>query len=463
METNEPPPIICGTDFSGNAKQAATAAAVLAARSGKPLLLVHVTDQFLALGDERKELVELLRSLEKQLQDEADRLKEFGAPVETKVLTGQLAEKTIKELGEERAASLVVVSSVSKTAFNRWTLGSVSEFLAQADPMPTLIVRDAAPFEAWARGQRALKVFVGTDLTANSEAALRWVAELRQIGPIDVLAGYVDWPPQEATRLGLSGELKLGGDLPRMQRIIERDLRENVTRILGEDHVRVRAIGSWGRPDMPLVEMAIEAQADLVVVGTHQWSGLSRLRHGSVSRGILRHAPMSVVCVPTPAIPPVAEPHIRECHRVLVAADLSDPHGFAASYGYSIVQPGGTVRLVHNIMPLRLSNPIIGGLELPTPKEQAQLVAETMEQLHALAPRDAEARGITTEVEVTEKRDIAKAICAVAERFNADIICIGGHTRPGPMAKVLGSVSLAVLQGSRRPVLVVWPPPNDLP
>ncbi len=53
---------------------------------------------------------------------------------------------------------------------------------------------------------------------------------------------------------------------------------------------------------------------------------------------------------------------------------------------------------------------------------------------------------------------MAHAICAAAERFNADVVCIGSHTRPGLSAKVLGSVSLGVLQQCRRPVLVVWPP-----
>ena len=109
------------------------------------------------------------------------------------------------------------------------------------------------------------------------------------------------------------------------------------------------------------------------------------------------------------------------------------------------------MRLLHNIGPL---------LALPRAdeKEPAQLIAASEAKLRSLAPHEPEARGITTEVEVTESRETAEAICAAAERFGADIICIGSHTRPGFTAKVLGSVALAVLQNSRRPVLVVWPP-----
>jgi nucleotide-binding universal stress UspA family protein len=44
--------------------------------------------------------------------------------------------------------------------------------------------------------------------------------------------------------------------------------------------------------------MAAKAKADLFVVGTHQWHGLERVWHPSVSRSILRHARITVACLP---------------------------------------------------------------------------------------------------------------------------------------------------------------------
>lgn len=458
MNTTKTNPILCGTDFSENARRAAIAAAALAKRLGAPLLLVHAGG--LPAESVTQKFYDAQRaSMRERLHEEGERLRALGATVEETVADGA-PDEVLVQLAQQRQARLLVVSSLGVGAPARWLLGSVAERTAESSPVPTLVVRDAPPFEAWARGERALKVFVGTDFTATSDAALRWVAELRQLGPVEVIAGYVDWPPEEAARLGVSGPLGLRGNPAAMQGVLERDLQEKVARLLGGENVRVAVRGNWGRADIPLIEMAIEAQADLIVVGTHQWHGLSRLRHGSVSRGILHHAPMSVACVPVPAAAPMAGPRIRECRRVLVAVDLNEPHGFAAPHGYSIVQPGGTVRLVHNVVPFHLPNPMIGGYyqETPTKKDHAQLVAEAEAKLRALAPREAEARGITTEVEVTESRETAEAIRAAAERFGADVICVGSHTRPGFTAKVLGSVSLAVLQGSRRPVLVVWPP-----
>ena len=444
MATTDPKPILCGTDFSENARRAANVAAALAKRLGVPLRLVHAS------------VIPGMLRTDEDLRTEAQRLHGAGADLTAEVIEGD-ADQVLAQAAQQYAARLVVVSSLGRSAPARWLLGSVAERTAESSPVPTLVVRDATPLEAWARGERALEVFVGADFTASSDAALRWIAELREIGPCEVVVGFVGWPPEEAARLGVSGAIGLSGNVPAIQRVLERDVREKVARVLGGENVEVRVVGNWGRTDAPLVEMAVEAQADLVVVGTHRWHGLERLRHGSVSRGLLHHAPMSVACVPVPAAAPMAGPRMRECRRVLVAVDLNEPHGFAAPHGYSIVQPGGTVRLVHVAAPFHLPSPQSGGA-VSTQREHAQFVAECEAKLRALAPNDAEARGITTEVECAESRETAEAICAAAERFGADVICVGSHTRPGFTAKVLGSVSLGVLQGGRRPVLVVWPP-----
>ena len=321
MATTDPKPILCGTDFSENARRAANVAAALAKRLGVPLRLVHAS------------VIPGMLRTDEDLRTEAQRLHGAGADLTAEVIEGD-ADQVLAQAAQQYAARLVVVSSLGRSAPARWLLGSVAERTAESSPVPTLVVRDATPLEAWARGERALKVFVGADFTASSDAALRWIAELREIGPCEVVVGFVGWPPEEAARLGVSGAIGLSGNVPAIQRVLERDVREKVARVLGGENVEVRVVGNWGRTDAPLVEMAVEAQADLVVVGTHRWHGLERLRHGSVSRGLLHHAPMSVACVPVPAAAPMAGPRMRECRRVLVAVDLNEPHGFAAPHGY---------------------------------------------------------------------------------------------------------------------------------
>ena len=110
---------MCGTDFSETAALAATAAAALAARSGIPLVLVHAADEFDARGDDRKALGLLLKPLETKLRIEADRLRQAGAAVEEKLVTGTLAERAISELAKRKPWRIAPMPASSNSGWKR--------------------------------------------------------------------------------------------------------------------------------------------------------------------------------------------------------------------------------------------------------------------------------------------------------------------------------------------------------
>lgn len=56
-----------------------------------------------------------------------------------------------------------------------------------------------------------------------------------------------------------------------------------------------------GSPVAEILREARQTPADLIVMGTHGWGGLSRLFMGSVAEGVLRKAPCPVMTVKTPA------------------------------------------------------------------------------------------------------------------------------------------------------------------
>jgi len=294
---SEPRRILCGTDFTDNARQAARVAAAIANRLNEPVHLVHAVETP-GFGATHPEVLQLLEaSSRKALLEEAERIREAGVTVNEQLPTGR-ADKVLVDLALDAPTRLLVVSSLGRRAAERWLLGSVSERTAERATVPTLVVRDAAPFEAWTRGERPLKVFVAFNFTVTSEAALRWVEELQAIGPCDLVVAYVDWPPEERTRLGGTGPLPLVGNPPEVQAELERDLKARVVQLLGTIDFRTRVEANWGRPDVRLANMAQEEGADLIVVGSQQYHGFERLWHTSVSRGILHSAAMSVVVVP---------------------------------------------------------------------------------------------------------------------------------------------------------------------
>jgi nucleotide-binding universal stress UspA family protein len=332
-------PIVCGTDFSENATFAATAAAVLARLSGRPLLLVHATDEFNVRGRDPDELTAFLLPIKMQLQDEAGRLRLMGATVETQMLTGELAQRAVLKAVEQQPVSLLVLSSVSKTAFERWSLGSTTEYLARSVPAPTLVVRSSAPFVAWGSGERPLKVLVAVNFSNVSEAPLEWVRELRALGPCEIVIAYLNQPAEDCARLGIS--VPTSGNPQEVEQVLERELADVVHARLGDQNVRIIIAAVSGPSDARLIQIAVEEHADLVVVGTRQRQGLQRLWHAaSISLGILRHAPMSVVSVPAVSIAD-ENMSIPVIQRVLVATDGSDTGNHAVRQACSLLPEGG--------------------------------------------------------------------------------------------------------------------------
>ena len=433
--------IVCGTDFSENSAEGIAAAAAVAGRFHKPLKLLHVADQFNIHCDTKAEATRYLQPAREKLKHEIESASSNLERVTGEVLHGQYAEDALVDFASKNPVDLLVVSAVSKTAFDRWTLGSVSEEISEAAPVPTLTVRSAKPFEAWARGERALRVFVAADFSPSSDAALHWVGKLREIGPCEVLLGHVNSPYREEKRLGLCDSQESKENQPAVQAILERDLREKATAIPGLEPFEFLVRASEGKADLQIVNLAIKNQADLLVVGTHQHQSLKRFARGSFSSAILRHAPMSVVCVPKSL---ESAPAVRPCRRVLVATDLKPNGAHALAYAYSVVDQDGTVCVAHVCKPSRST-------------ESARHIAECTDQLRAQIPDAPGVSSVNSEIRVVENAHVVEAICQAAESFNADLVCIGAHTRPGAAARLTGSVALGVLQKCERPVLVVWP------
>ncbi len=70
-------------------------------------------------------------------------------------------------------------------------------------------------------------------------------------------------------------------------------LREKI----GASGSQVQSEVLFGPPDVRIVECAEEFKADLIIVGSHDYSRWERLLVGSVSDSVVHHAPCSVLVV----------------------------------------------------------------------------------------------------------------------------------------------------------------------
>ena len=140
---------------------------------------------------------------------------------------------------------------------------------------------------------------------------------------------------------------------------------------------------------------------------------------------------------------------------IICGTDFSEPAQNAANVAVTLAQRIGTrLVLVHGVDERG---------EIPRhywprcmAEDRPHLTAEAA-RLREMVPAEAAHRDIRTEVEVIENRDTAGGICEAADRFDADLICIGSHGHSSLLAAAMGSVAHAVIARSSRPVLVVRP------
>jgi len=429
-----PSRLLCATDFSPAANDAANVAARLAARFHHALTLVHAT----GVGG-----ADPGSPAQRKIREEAMRLRQHGVLVQPVLLREPPAGAALLRLLEREPPALVVLAGAAKPAVDRWRFGSLTEQVAQSSHVPTLVVRQPAALERWAQGGGPLRVLLALDLQASSDVVLRWVREWRKAGPCELIACHCN--PRRTRgqdERDLARHAVSPVNPPSVQARLERQLRKQVRDQLGdEEPFRVVVRPDWGEPAAALLEIAARERPDLLVIGSHQRHGLSRLMHGSLSRAVLRRARMNVACVPVTAAFDPRDAHLPEYRRVLVATDFSELGNAAIPHACAACVIGGLVRIIHVVSPRARVRP---------PEEWEQ-------RLRALVPAELGARGQPPQLAVLLDADPSRAICAEAEAFGADLVCLSSH---GASASrdVFGSVAEAVLRRLRRPLLIVRRP-----
>jgi nucleotide-binding universal stress UspA family protein len=196
--------ITCGTDFSDRGREAADVAALLAARSGGRLSLVHALDTRGAVLGAAHVLEALETAAREQLDYEAARLQALGAEVEVAMPDGWPDEAVLGE-AQRQESSLIVLAATGSRDGPGVSVGKTCERSLARTSTPMLVVRDAPPLTAWLRGDKPLRIMVAFDFSPEAAAALAFAARFARLGNCRIVVAHVDDPQREARRLGLSG------------------------------------------------------------------------------------------------------------------------------------------------------------------------------------------------------------------------------------------------------------------
>lgn len=429
--------IVCTTDFSEAAADAVAVAAGIARKRGEKLLLWHsVTPQ---LGDPVGPYMEPIRTeCVGRLEAQAEPLRRTRLEVETEVVVGYPDRELPTRMPYD--ATLIVAGAHGHARGTHWLVGSVVERFARIATVPLLVVREPVTLHHWIDGRRKLNVVVATDLSAVADFALRRAALLAGIGPCDVELLYVEYPPGEHARLGISGPVSVHHAVPLVEEVLTSELARRAETVkLGGD-VSTRIARTPGQTGALIALEAEEAQADLVVVGAHQRRTLARMWHGSIAHGVLHSAETNVLIVPFHT----ADEDLRALESskvatIVAATDFTSAGNRAVALAMSLAPRGARVVIVN----------------VAKRDEDAEASARALERVKAAVQP---AEGTRVETIAAAGKDVAATICATGERFGADLIVVGRHTRSRVTQRLLGSVSGEVLSRSRRPVVVAPDP-----
>jgi nucleotide-binding universal stress UspA family protein len=141
-----------------------------------------------------------------------------------------------------------------------------------------------------------MKILLAIDKSRFSEAATEAVIAQGKPGHTEVhVIHVVDFPTNVIPEAGIySPGMGRGRDAERKP---AQALVDKVASQLRAHGLQVTTSIAWGDPRSKIIEAARRCDADLIVIGSHGWKGLSRFLMGSVPEGVARHAPCSVQIV----------------------------------------------------------------------------------------------------------------------------------------------------------------------
>lgn len=289
------------------------------------------------------------------------------------------------------------------------------------------------------------RILVAVDLSDASIEALkaaRVMANARgaTLAVVHVAGGLSDVQPFFPQSFGVDGPHAL-----EIQRVAREALDRRVSEVEGCSDVE--RFFEVGKPYAEIVRRAEAWHADLVVVGSHGRTGISRALLGSVAEHVVRIAHCAVL---------VSRP-LRGSGVVMAATDLSDPSLPAIARAAEEARLRRAQVVVMHAVESSLASygaPLAAlfGSTVPTPS------AEDQEQLRAMLVTllgDAMRRfGVEGDPLVLDGGTVSSVIRATEER-QADLLVIGTHGRTGISRLLLGSVAEKLVRLAACSVLVV--------
>lgn len=267
--------IVLATDGSEYSAAAETAALEMARRCGARLLVTRVVltnPEYEALVPDRVQKAEA--EAQQQIERVAEKARAAGVGVETILRQGTDPYHEVVRVANEKHADVIVIGRRARSDLARLMVGdSTAKVIGLATCSVLVVPRDTKMPE---KG-----ILVATDGSRLGDAAAYSAVQL--VGKCALPLTVVSVVPAGS-----------GPD----EQSESRAAVERVQRAAAKEEIRIETLLEAGRrPDTVIIESAKRVGADMIVVGSHGRTGLSRLMMGSVSERVIGDANCPVLVV----------------------------------------------------------------------------------------------------------------------------------------------------------------------
>lgn len=285
--------ILFPTDGSDRATAAFDHVLNIAAAHNTTVHLLYVADTTQTSTTRiRGEVVDTLEREGKQIvREAADRAHQRGITTDTEVIQGK-PYSTIVDYANSRGLDLIVMPTHGRQGLERFLLGSTTERVIRRSDVPVLTIRpdDDSTIEYPSR-----TVLVPTDGSNCADQALEMGIDVANAGGaalhlLSVIA---------LTSLGVDvrSDIQRTAQEENANELIED--AKTVAESAGADPVS-GAVEYGSSIHQAILSYIDEHDVDLVVIGTHGWTGFDRYVLGSVTEYLIRTSPIPVLTVRGP-------------------------------------------------------------------------------------------------------------------------------------------------------------------
>jgi nucleotide-binding universal stress UspA family protein len=285
--------ILCPIDFSEFSERAYDYAQSLAWHYKATLFLQHVIDSltplypYHAFPDAYNEMCRNLRAgAERQLQEFAEKHTRHGILPQCNVADGEVTD-LILDFADAHAVNLIVMGTHGLRGIDHLTLGSVTEKVLRKARCPVLAVCKPAHGPVTPGGEPDLRrILYCTDFSDCSEQAFDQAVSLAaeykaELTLLHVLEGIPD---------SADIENEIAKVMESLEKRITPGMNKNCT---------TKAVVRIGKAYQQIIELALESQTDLIVMGVRGRHSMDRAIFGSTTYRVVQSGPCPVLVVHT--------------------------------------------------------------------------------------------------------------------------------------------------------------------